>query len=117
MQRGQKQKIEIKDSDQEHVKGLIVRSDEKEIVCPVCGRQIHDTNLIDAEGVVDDNLYSEGDVLIVDSEVKLLCEFEHRYDDEDGVTIEGPHELVAVVDAEFDGSGECIRFVITDIRG
>jgi hypothetical protein len=115
MQRGQKQKIEIKDSDQEHVNGSVVRSD-KEIVCPVCGRQLHDTNLVDAEGIIDDKIYSEGEVLIVDSEVTLLCEFEHRYD-EDGVTIEGPHNLVAVVDAEFDGSGECIRFVITDIRG
>jgi hypothetical protein len=54
-------------------------------------------------------------VLIVDSKVTFLCEFEHRYD-EDWITIEEPHDLVAVVDAEFDGSGECILFVITEIR-
>ena len=111
---GQKQKIEIEDSDQKHVKGLIETS-EKEIVCPVCGRQLHDTNLVDAEGIIDDKIYAAGGVLIVDSKVTFLCEFEHRFD-EDWITIEEPHELVAVVDAEFDGAGECIRFVITDIR-
>ena len=111
---GQKQKMEIEDSDQKHVEGLIETSD-KEIVCPVCGRQLHDTNVVDAEGIIDDKIYADGGMLIVDSKVKLLCEFEHRYD-EDGFTIEESHELVAVVDAEFDGSGECIRFVITEIR-
>jgi hypothetical protein len=111
---GQKQKMEIEDSDQEHVEGLIVHSD-KEIVCPVCGRQLHDMNLVDAEGIIDDKIYAAGGVLIVDSKVRLLCEFEHRYDG-DWITIEEPHELVAVVDAEFNGTGECIRFVITDIR-
>jgi hypothetical protein len=114
MQKENNQKMEVADSGQEHVDGAGMLSDKK-VICPVCGNQIHDTNLVDAEGIVDDILYSYGGVLIVDSEVTLLCECEHRYD-EDGFTIEEPHKLVAVVDAVFDESGKCTQFDITDIR-
>jgi hypothetical protein len=104
--------IDEKDSDQEH--GTSILSDKK-VVCPVCGKILHEINLVDKKGIIDEMLYSYEGLLIVDSEVTLLCECEHRYDGEE-FTIEDPHKIVAVVDAVFDGSGECTQFEITEIR-
>ena len=105
-------KVDEKDIDSEH--GTSILSDRK-VVCPVCGSQLHEINLVDKKGIIDEMLYSNEDVLIVDSEVTLFCECEHRYDEEE-FTIEDPHKIVAVVDAVFDGSGECTQFEITEIR-
>jgi hypothetical protein len=114
MQEKHNQKIDIKDSECEDEHGTGILSDKK-VVCPVCGSQLHEKNLVDKEGIIDDMLYSYEGVLIVDSEVTLLCECEHQYDEEE-FPIEEPHKLVAVVDAVFDGSGECTQFEITEIR-
>jgi hypothetical protein len=107
-------KLDKKDIDQEHEHGTSIPSDRK-VVCPVCGSQLHEINLVDKEGIIDEMLHSYGGLLIVDSEVTLLCECEHRYDEEE-FTLEDPHKIVAVVDAVFDGSGECTQFEITEIR-
>jgi hypothetical protein len=105
-------KIDKKDIDSEH--GTSILSDRK-VVCPVCGSQLHEINLVDKEGIIDEMLYSYEGLLIVDSEVTLLCECEHRYDEEE-FTLGDPHKIVTVVDAVFDGSEECTQFEITEIR-
>jgi len=83
-------------------------------ICPVCGRPLHDDNLVDAKSIVEDNLYYVGGVLIV-SDVWLHCNFEHRYTEE-GTTMENPHKLIAVVKAAFDKKGKCITFDIVEVH-
>ncbi len=87
---------------------------EKKFTCPVCGKLLHEKNLPDMESVIYDNLYYRGGVRIGSPRVLLYCDFEHRYDEE-RFTIENPHSLVGVVDAEFD-QGECTDFAIAKIR-
>ena len=87
---------------------------EKKFVCPVCGKLLHEKNLPDMESVIYDNLYYRGGVRIASPKVQLYCYFDHRYDEE-RFTIEEPHGLVGVIDAEFD-QGECTGFVIVEIR-
>ena len=88
--------------------------ERKRIDCPVCGRPLKKDDLVDVKSVVEENLYDIGGVRIVDSHVRLECDFEHRFD-EKGFTLDEPHELVAVVDAAFDERGTCTQFVITSI--
>ena len=83
-------------------------------ICPVCGEPLHGDNLVDAKSIVEDNLYYVGGVRIMNSRVPLACDFQHRFD-KGGVTLDEPHELVAVVTAEFDGSGACIQFEIVEV--
>ena len=85
-----------------------------QFICPVCGNQLHETNLPDKESIVKDNLYHEGGVLILSSHVLLRCDFEHLFERED-ITLDDPHKLVAFVEAAFDESGECTRFVLVGI--
>jgi hypothetical protein len=87
---------------------------EKMRICPVCGRPLHKGDLVDAQSVVEENLYDLGGVRIVDSHVRLECDVEHRFD-EKGFTLDEPHELAVVVDAVFDESGSCVQFAITEI--
>ena len=87
---------------------------KERFVCPVCRKPLHKDNLVDARSVVEDNLYYVGGVLIVDCGVQLRCDFEHRFNKKE-VSIDDPHKLVAVVDAEFGGSGECVQFEIKEI--
>jgi len=82
-------------------------------VCPVCTKLLHVDNLVDCRSIVEDNLYHVGGVLIVNSRVELHCSFEHWCNE--GYTLDEPHELMAVVDAVFDRSGDCIHFEIVDI--
>lgn len=84
------------------------------IFCPVCRKLLHEDNLVDVKSIVEDNLYFVGGVRIMNSRVPLACDFQHRFD-KGGVTLDEPHELVAVVTAEFDGSGACIQFEIVDV--
>jgi hypothetical protein len=86
----------------------------EQIVCPVCKKVLHDVDLPNKTGVIEDNVYSEGGILIVDSTVTLHCKFEHRHN-EQKKTIDTPHELIAVIKAEFDGTGKCILFKIVEI--
>ena len=87
--------------------------EDMRFVCPVCKRVLHEDNLVDVRSVVEDNLYFVGGVLIV-GKVRLHCEFEHRFNEAE-VSIDEPHKLMAVVDAEFDGSGGCVHFEIRKI--
>ncbi|MGD2251090.1 MAG: hypothetical protein PVF58_22055 [Candidatus Methanofastidiosia archaeon] len=87
---------------------------KEKIVCPVCKNVLHAIDLPNKTGVIEENVYSEGGILIVDSTVTIHCEFEHRHN-EQKKTLDSPHELIAVIKAEFDGSGNCILFEIVEI--
>ncbi len=89
--------------------------EKKSLICPVCGNLLHERNLPDMEGIIYDNLYHQGGVRIGSPRVRLYCDFEHCYDEE-GFTMDDPHNLVGVVDAEFDHAGECTAFDIVEIR-
>ena len=95
-----------KDLPEEHTK--------ERIVCPVCGKVLHEDNLPDKESIVKDNLYHEGGVLILSSHVLLRCDFEHLFEERD-ISIDDPHQSVAIVSATFDGSGECVQFEIVEV--
>lgn len=86
----------------------------KRMICPVCREEIHEINLPDWKSVVEDSLAWIG-LEIVDSIVRFLIDFDHRYSDTE-VTMDEPHTLTAVFDSEFDGKGECIRFEIAEVR-
>ncbi|MGD2247279.1 MAG: hypothetical protein PVF58_02660 [Candidatus Methanofastidiosia archaeon] len=88
-------------------------SHSEKIMCPVCKNVIHTVDLPNKTGVIEDNVYSEGGIVIVDSTVMIHCEFEHRHN-EQKKTIDTPHELIAVIKAEFD-AGKCILFEIVEI--
>lgn len=88
---------------------------EKErIFCPVCGKLLHEDNLVDVKSVVEDNLYYVGGVSIVDCTVHLHCYFEHQFEETE-TTMDEPHKLMAAVDAEFDRSGVCVQFEIVEV--
>jgi hypothetical protein len=93
--------------------GTVV-TDEDTLDCPVCGRPLQKGDLVDAQSVVEDNLYDMGGVRIVDSHVRLECDVEHRFD-EKGFTLDEPHDFVVVINTAFDGSGKCIQFTITEV--
>ena len=92
------------------------RDQEKDtaFICHVCKKPLHADNLVDMKSIVEDNLYYVGGVRVMNSRVPLACDFQHRFD-KGGVTLDEPHELVAVVTAEFDGSGACIQFKIVEV--
>ncbi|KYK33006.1 MAG: hypothetical protein AYK18_15205 [Theionarchaea archaeon DG-70] len=94
------------DSDQDHKNARFV--------CPVCRKPLHKKNLVDARSIVEDNLYFVGGVRIVDSRVELYCDFQHQFDEE-GITMDNPHKLTAIVDVHFDQSGDYIQFEILKI--
>lgn len=87
---------------------------EDQLVCPVCKKVLHLKNLPDKESIINDNLYSEGGVRIVDSHVTLRCEFGH-WVDEQGNSLDEPHEISSVIVAEFDNKGECALFNIVEV--
>ena len=89
--------------------------EKKSFVCPVCGNLLHERNLLDMESIIYDNLYHQGGVRIGSPRVWLYCDFEHCYDEE-GLTMDNSHDLVGVIDAEFDHAGECTAFDIVEIR-
>lgn len=84
--------------------------------CPVCGKILSE-NLPTTEDVIDNGLYASVDhVRIVNSHVVLECLFPHYYDEEEDETIENPHEVVIVIETEFDDKGNCTVFEILEIR-
>ncbi|KYK28910.1 MAG: hypothetical protein AYK19_20485 [Theionarchaea archaeon DG-70-1] len=95
-------------------KGLDREHKGMRFFCPVCKKPLHEDNLVDMKSVVEDNLYYVGGVRIMNFRVPLACDFQHHFDKEE-VTIDEPHKLVAVVNAEFDGSGKCVHFDIVEI--
>ncbi len=98
------------DSDE----GLPEEHTKEGIVCPVCGKVLYKDNLVDKESIIEDNLYFVGGVLIKNCTILLHCDFEHLFKERD-ITIDDPHQLVAVVSATFDGSGECVQFEIVEV--
>lgn len=87
---------------------------EKRLFCPVCGQILHERNLPDMQSIIYENLYAQGGVRIGTPKVRLYCNFEH-YFDEEGLTMDNPHDLVGIADAEFDKSGECTAFELVEI--
>ncbi len=83
-------------------------------ICPVCGKPLHQDNLPTAEGLIDDDLYWGGEVVIINSHVQMKCDFEHCLD-ELGMTLGEPHPLIGIVEAAFDSAGNCIHFQIQEI--
>jgi hypothetical protein len=93
--------------------GVEVDKQEYEVICPVCGKRLHENNLVDRKSVVEDNLYYVGGVRIVNSRVQLHCDFEHQFNIQ-GIRMDKSHPLVAVVEAVFDAKA-CTNFEIVEI--
>ncbi len=55
-------------------------SQGKRVICPVCGKEIHEVNLPDVKSIVEDNL-PWGGLVLVDSSACFLINCEHRYED------------------------------------
>ena len=94
----------------------IKRSTQKRegFVCPVCKRPLPEDNLVDMGSVVEDNMYYAGGIRIVNSRIVLHCDCEHQCDEE-GLKLDNPHKVVAVVNAEFDDEGSCVHFEIKEV--
>jgi len=86
------------------------------ITCPVCGNPLGALNLPCKESVVEESLYSDGNILIVNSDIVIKCEFDHCRNEEDGTSLDDPHLLVSVIDMTFDSQGECTHFAIKEIH-
>lgn len=86
----------------------------EQIVCPVCKKVLHSDNLPDRNSVITENILYGGGIRIVDSEVRILCQFKHRYDEKCN-SLKEPHELIAVILAQFDNEGRCTSFEIVEI--
>jgi len=106
----------MKEKEHAHSDVSVNREHERNttFICPVCKKPLHEDNLVDMKSVVEDNLYYVGGVRIMNFRVPLACDFQHHFDKEE-VTIDEPHKLVAVVNAEFDELGECVHFEIKEI--
>ena len=112
---GQKQKMEIEDSDRKHVDGLIDHLDKK-VVCPVCGK-ILQSQLPSKTSIFEENIPFDESIRIIDSELILECIFDHCTDEEDDdLWLENPHAVKAVIKAVINGEGECTQFEITEIH-
>ncbi|MBU7012123.1 MAG: hypothetical protein HXS46_15670 [Theionarchaea archaeon] len=67
-------------------------------ICPVCGGTLGKRNLPDAKGVID-----------------LEHPFDHYYNEEEDHIMDEPHNLMAVIEAEFDGSKKCTAFCVVQV--
>ncbi len=92
----------------------MLSSQDGRMICPVCGKEIHEVNLPDVKSVVEDRLSWVGFV-IVDSFVCLLVDCEHRFADRE-IALDNLHEFTAVVTCEFNSQGKCIHFEVIEIR-
>ncbi|MGD2251275.1 MAG: hypothetical protein PVF58_22990 [Candidatus Methanofastidiosia archaeon] len=90
------------------------QSHSEKIVCPVCKRVVHDIDLPNKESVIDENLYFESGILIVDSDVTLYRRFEHMHDEQKGALVQ-PHDIVGVLKTHFNETGECTVFEIVEL--
>ncbi|MBU7018939.1 MAG: hypothetical protein HXS44_15630 [Theionarchaea archaeon] len=88
----------------------------KEFPCPVCGKILGKRNLPGARDVIEDGLYSNGNISIVDSSVVLECRFPHYYCEEEEATVDEIHDVVAVIRVAFDKKGKCALFDILEIH-
>lgn len=92
------------------------RKDPVRFACPVCGKSISEPHLPDIESVITHGLYFVEYTRIITSKAVLKHEFSHCYDEEEDIGMEEPHTVIAVISAEFDGTGECTVFDILEIR-
>jgi len=91
------------------------KEEPKRLVCPVCGKSLHEVNLPDQESIIEDSLYYVDGVRIVNSQVQLLCDFVHRFEKEEQ-TLDEPHDLTGLVNAVFDGLGNCTQFNLVKVH-
>ena len=89
---------------------------EPKVICPVCGGPLGALNLPCKESVVEEKLYSDGDISIINSRIVVKCEFDHCRNEEDGTSLDDPHLLVSVIDMTFDNQGECTHFAIKEVH-
>ncbi len=87
-----------------------------EVVCPVCGKRLGIHNMPTMKAVIEESLYLAEDTCIVGSKVVLEYTFGHYYDEEEGISMEDSHSLIAVIEAEFDKGGNCTTFRILKVR-
>jgi len=83
-------------------------------ICPVCGKSLHEVNLPDQESIIEDSLYYVDGFRIVNSQIQLHCDFEHRFEKEEQ-TLDEPHGLTGLVNVVFDGLGNCIQFNLVEV--
>jgi len=96
-----------------------MRESKKECVtfsCPVYGKSASEPHLPDVQSVIKEGWYFVQKTRIVNSIVVLEHEFTHCYDEEENISMEESHVVIAVISAEFDGTGECTVFDILEIR-
>jgi hypothetical protein len=88
------------------------------ITCPVCGGRISKEQLPDKESVIDDGMFYmiETD-RIINSRVTIEHTFDHFFNEEEDRIRNDPHTLGSIIEAEFDGTGECIAFSVLKIYG
>jgi hypothetical protein len=89
---------------------------EFQIACPVCGGRISAEHLPNKESVIDDGMFYmiETD-RIVNSRITLEHAFDHFFNEEEDCIRNDPHTLGSLIEAEFDGTGECIAFSVLKI--
>ena len=85
-------------------------------VCPVCGKSVSNPHLPDVQSVITEEWYFVQRTRIVSSKVVFEHEFDHCHDEEEDSGMEELHKVVAVISAEFDGTGKCTVFDILEIR-
>jgi uncharacterized radical SAM superfamily Fe-S cluster-containing enzyme len=88
--------------------------EKKSFVCPVCGKLLHEVNLPDMRSIIEDTLYHVDGVRIVNSQIQLYCDFEHRFEKEEQ-TLDEPHGLTGLVNVVFDELGTCIQFNLVKV--
>lgn len=103
-------------SSSEKGKGKGKDSHSEKIVCPVCKKVVHECDLPNKVGVIDENLYFGSGILIVDSDVTLYRRFEHMHEEQQDV-VDEPHDIVGVLNTHFDETGECTVFEIVGSTG
>ncbi len=87
----------------------------KEFICPVCGGILGKRNLPDAEAVIDNEIYYCTESRIINSTVILEHSFNHYYNEEEDHVMDEPHNLRAVIEAEFDNSKKCTAFCVVRV--
>jgi hypothetical protein len=89
-------------------------SHSEKIVCPICKKVVNEIDLPTKEGVIEDNIYYENDILIVDSDVTIHRKFEHMHDEQKDI-LDEPHDVIAVIKTHFDENGACTTFEIVEL--
>lgn len=86
---------------------------DKKQICPVCGKELFD-HVPDMESVLAELSYDGKSIRIVTKEVVIEADFDHALDEE-GLSLDEPHPLVAVIKIRFDSSGKGISYEVLQI--